>query len=212
MSDLTLEVVPREAGGKNVNRRLRAAGQIPAVVYGGGRSPVNIQVQTRTFEKLLRDTADQNPIFLLALEGTDQKRHAMIHELHSDAVTGETLHVDFLRVDMESELEVDVLIELQGTPIGVKTHGGLLDFVTREVSIRCLPDKIPGHLDIDVSGLDVGDHVEAGQIELPDGVVLVTEAERVLVSIHAKVEVAEETEEGEEMVEPEVIGAKTEDD
>lgn len=210
MSDLILEVEPREAGGKNVNRRLRASGQIPAVVYGLGRDPVTIQVPRREIEKLLRDTADQNPVFRLHLAGTEKSRHVMIRETHADAITGEILHLDFLRIDMDAELEVSVPIELHGTPVGVKTHDGILDFVTREVLIRCLPDKIPGHLDLDVSALDIGDHVEASALGLPEGVALVEDEDRVIVSIHMRAEEPEEDED--ELAEPVVIGAEESDD
>ncbi|MEM8997638.1 MAG: 50S ribosomal protein L25, partial [Acidobacteriota bacterium] len=119
MSDASILVNRRETQGKNANRRLRAGGHIPAVVYGGERDPVNIQVGQRDFEALLRKTADDNPIFLLELDGTGQKRHAMIRELHADTVTNEILHIDFLRVNMDQELQTSVRLELKGESPGV---------------------------------------------------------------------------------------------
>ncbi|MDA8016898.1 MAG: 50S ribosomal protein L25 [Thermoanaerobaculia bacterium] len=215
MSDLTLEVQSREAGGKNVNRRLRSAGKLPAVVYGGKLPPKNIEVDERSMQELLRETADDNPIFLLKLG--DQSRHTMIKELQSDPISGEMIHVDFLRVSMDEEVTVTVGIELHGTPEGVKNENGMLDFVTREVEVTCLPGNIPGHLDIDVSGLHLGDTISAGNIELPEGVQLHFDEERVICSVHAKAQEAPtETEEAEDefgdAIEPEVIGKAKDDD
>lgn len=200
MSDLVLEVQKREKTGKNVNRQLRASGSVPAVVYGGADlDPAVIKVETRKIQDLLRKSADDNPVFLLKLAGTDQKRHCMIREMHTDAITGQVLHIDFQRVDMNKEVQVAVRIELQGTAVGVKTDGGLLDFVTREVEIWSMPDSIPGQIDLNVESLQVGQHVEAGQLELPEGVRLAGSEDIVILSIHGKaVSEDDEDEEGEE--------------
>lgn len=198
MSDLVLEVQKREKTGKNKNRQLRAAGSVPAVVYGRGLDPVVIKVETRKVEDLLRKTADENPVFLLKLAGTEQSRHCMIRELFTDAITGEVLHIDFQRIDMTKEIHVSVRIELHGTPVGVKTDGGLLDFVTREVEIWSMPDSIPGHIDLDVSALHVGQHVEAGQLALPEGVRLADDDDKVIVSIHGKSNASDDGDEGED--------------
>src|SRR5687767_5853531 len=100
MDELTLEVQPREESGKNANRRLRERGLVPAVVYGGGRDPLPIQVDKRTLLNLMRSTEGHNPVFLLQLAGTDKNRHAMIREMQIDPVTRHVLHVDFQRVLM----------------------------------------------------------------------------------------------------------------
>lgn len=187
MSDLVLEVHSRETTGKNHNRRLRAEGKVPAVVYGIGKDPAVIQVDRRKVVELLRDMADESPVFLLQMAGTDQKRHCMIRELLTDPISGTVMHIDFQRVNMEEEIQVAVRVDLIGTPKGVKDDGGMLDFVTREVSILALPNAIPGHIDLDVTALEVGVHVEAGQLELPEGVRLADDEEsRVIVSIHGK--------------------------
>jgi large subunit ribosomal protein L25 len=102
------------------------------------------------------------------------------------------LHVDFQRVLMTEKVRVAVHVELAGTPVGVKTDGGLLDFVTREVHVECTPDKIPAKLTLDVSGLHVGQHVEAKDIELPEGVHLTDEPGRVIASVsHSRAAEAE---------------------
>lgn len=210
MSELTLEVHRREDTGKNANRRLRAAGQVPAVLYGGGKEPVSIQIQRRALLDLLRHGSGENTIFLLKLAGGDSQRHAMIREIETDPVTNQVLHLDFQRVEMSKKLRVEVPIELTGTAYGVKTEGGVLDFVTREVEVECLPADIPAHLTFDVTGLHIGDHVEASALTLPKGVELVTEGDRVIASVsHVRVETATEAA-GEGLIEgaakePEVV-------
>lgn len=196
MSELTIEVQTRAETGKNANRRLRAAGQIPAVVYGDHKDAVAIQVECRTVEGLLRSSGGENAVFLLKLAGSDDTRHAMIRDLQTDPVRGDMIHIDFFRVDMKQKVQVSVHVEIQGEAEGVRTHGGILDFVTREVLLECLPGDIPEQVVVDVTALDIGDHYEAGQLELPKGVELIEDAERVLVSIHApRAEEAEEEEE-----------------
>jgi len=219
MSDFTIEVEPRETRGKNANRRIRAAGGIPAVVYGGGKDPVPIQVDRRRFRELLKSEGGENAVFLLKLAGTDKSRHTMIREMQMDVIRGEPIHVDFQRILLDQVVRVAVPIELHGTPYGVKTEGGFMDFVTREVEVECLPDKIPTRLDLDVSMLHAGHHVEAEVLELPEGVTLVAEPTKVIVSVAvhrggAEAEAAEEEELLEKITaEPEVIGrGKDEED
>ncbi|MEM9557313.1 MAG: 50S ribosomal protein L25 [Acidobacteriota bacterium] len=212
MSNLVLEVEPRETTGKGSNRRLRAAGHVPAVVYGGDLDSTKIQVSRRAFEELVRGVADENPVFRLHLAGTDKKRHAMIREIQADPITGHLVHIDFIRISMDEEVELSVQLEIVGDAPGVKSDGGILDFVTREVEIACLPDKIPASIHVDISGLEIGDHVEAGALQLPDGVRLREDEGRVLVSIQAPRLAVEETDEDDEMAEPEVLtGAKDEE-
>lgn len=211
MSEFTIEVTEREATGKGPNRRLRGEGLIPAVVYGGKRDSVPIQLDRRSLLDLMRATEGQNPIFLLKMAGTDKSRHAMIRDIQIDPVSRYVLHVDFLRILMTETLKVFVDIEPQGTPVGVKNEAAVMDFVTREVEVECLPDKIPAKLEIDVSGLHVGEHVEAKDLVMPEGVKLLEDLDTVIVSVsYAKMELEVEEEEEElleaEQAEPEVIG------
>ena len=218
MSEFTIEVSQREATGKGPNRRLRGEGLIPAVVYGGDRDAVAIQLDRRSLLDLMRSTEGQNPIFLLKMAGTDKSRHAMIREIQIDPVSRHVLHVDFQRILMTEVLRVNVDVEPVGTPIGVKNEAAVMDFVTREVEIECLPDKIPAKIEIDVSGLHVGDHVEAKDLEMPEGVKLLEDPETVIVSVsYARMELELEEEDEDlleaEAAEPEVIGrGKAEED
>jgi large subunit ribosomal protein L25 len=207
MSELTLQVQPREEKGKNSNRQLRAKGMVP------------IQVEKRTLLNLMRSTEGHNPVFLLQLAGTDKSRHAMIREMQVHPVTRHVLHVDFQRVVMTEKVRVAVHVELLGIPVGVKVDAGILDFVTREVHVECTPDKIPAKLSVDVSELHIGQHLEAKDLELPEGVHLTDEPGRVIASVsHSRAaEAVAATEEAlieTEAVQPEVIkrGKTTEEE
>jgi len=209
MSEITsIEVSPREGTGKNANRRARAAGAIPAVVYGGDRESVAIQVDRKTLVDTMKGHAGENPIFLLKLG--DKERHAMVRDMQRDPVTRQVIHIDFQRVLMDRKLRVSVPIELVGTAYGVKTEHGVLDFVTREIEVECLPTSIPKHVELDVTEVRVGQHVEAKDLVLPEGVTLLEEGDKVVVSLHhARAEAAPEAA---AVPEPEVIKkAKTTD-
>lgn len=215
MAEITLEVEKRDGVGKNANRRLRRAGYIPAVVYGGGRETVSIQVKRKTLQDLLKQSGRENAVFLLKLAGTGKARHTMIRELDVDPIRREVVHVDFQRIVMTEKVRVAVPIELVGLAEGVKNEGGVLDFVTREVDLECLPANIPPRIELDVSALHVGQHLEVKHLVLPPSVELLDPPDRVIVSVaHSRVaeEVAVEVEaEAEEELleaekeEPEVI-------
>ena len=218
MNDTTIEVSRREATGKGAARRLRRSGQVPAVVYGTGGETLAIQVDDRNLHRLIRSWGE-NAVFLLKLQGTDQSRHTMIREIQWDPLNGKLVHVDFQRVKMDVAVRVHVPIELQGSPLGVRNEGGLVDFVTREVEIECLPGDIPERLTVDISELHIGQHVEASVLTLSDELILITEPSRVIAGVsqpRVAAEGAEEAE-GEELIgkvaeEPEVVhkGKETE--
>ncbi len=193
MTEITLEVHKRDETGKNANRRLRAAGFVPAVVYGGARQTVPIKVDRKTLQELLKKGGGENAIFLLQLVGTGKARHAMIRDLDIDPIRREVRHVDFQRIVMTEKVRVQVPVELVGLPTGVKNEGGLLDFVTREVHIECLPGRIPARIQLEVSDLHVGQHRGAKDLPMPAEVALLEDPERVIVSVsHTRAAVAEE--------------------
>jgi large subunit ribosomal protein L25 len=212
MNEATIEVESRAETGKGVSRRLRAAGIVPAVLYGADRDPIAIQVPRKTVLDLFKAGGHENRIFLLKLAGTDQKRHAMVRDMQLDPTTHEISHLDFQRIAMDRKLRVHVRVTLDGTAYGVKTEGGVLDFVTRELEVECLPAAIPAEIRVDVEALRVGEHVEAGHLTLPAGVEFVGAPDAVVVSIkHARVEEEApvepeaEVEAVDEAAEPEVI-------
>jgi len=187
--DLIIEVNRREATGKSANRRLRREEMIPAVVYGGGKEPVSIQVPRKTLIDLFKAGGSENRIFLLKLGGTGQSRHAMIKDMQVHPITRKVEHVDFMRIDMSKTIRVRVHITLEGIAYGVRTEMGLLDFVTREVEVECLPTAIPQEIKVDVTEVRIGQHLEVKDIKLPAGVKLIEDEDRVIVSVaHPKVE------------------------
>ena len=141
-----------------------------------------IQVDRKSLVDMLKKGGGENTIFLLKLTGTDKTRHAMIREMQVDPVSRQILHVDFQRILMTEKVKVQVPIELVGTAYGVKNEDAMLDFVTRQVQVECLPGDIPHHIDLDVTGLHVNQHVEAKELSLPAGVTLAEEPDRVIVS------------------------------
>jgi large subunit ribosomal protein L25 len=139
---------------KNAARRVRVAGKIPAVVYGAGQDAVAVTVDPRVITKILHSDSGHNTIFDLNVEGSAVVK-AMIVDWQHEPIKGKLLHIDLKRIAMDKMMRVSVPIQLTGTPVGVKTQGGILEHVMREVEIECLPGDIPGHLDVDVSNLEL---------------------------------------------------------
>ena len=183
MKTIELNVERRTETGKNEARRSRAKGRIPAVVYGAGKPTVPIHLERRALTDAFRAGAGENAIFLLKLAGSDQSRHAMIREFARDPVSREPLHIDFVRVLMDAKIKVKVPIEVVGVARGVKADGGILDFVTREVEIECLPGNIPAHLPLDVSELAIGEMLRISSLPPMEGVTVVDDPEKVLVHV-----------------------------
>src|ERR1700678_4557866 len=150
-----LEAEPRVAGTKNHARRVRREGRIPAVVYGAGKDAKPVSVDPRHVLRILRSDSGHNTIFDLALNGGESTK-AMIVDWQYEPIKGHLLHIDLKRIAMDKALRVSVPIVLQGVPAGVKTEGGILEQILREVEIECLPGDIPGHIDVDVSELTFG--------------------------------------------------------
>jgi large subunit ribosomal protein L25 len=146
---------PREGKfNKNAARRVRVAGKIPAVVYGAGQDAVAVSVDPRVITKILHSDSGHNTIFDLNVEGSAVVK-AMIVDWQHEPIKGKLLHIDLKRIAMDKMMRVSVPIQLVGTSIGVKAQGGILEHVLREVEIECLPNDIPSHLDVDISGLEL---------------------------------------------------------
>ncbi len=139
---------------KNHARRVRVEGKIPAVVYGAGMDSVAVSVDPRVVTKILHSESGHNTIFDLNVEGAALVK-AMIVDWQHEPIKGKLLHIDFKRIAMDRAMRVSVPVQLTGVPVGVKTGGGVLDQIMREVEIECLPADIPDHLDVDVSELEL---------------------------------------------------------
>ncbi|MFN7940568.1 MAG: 50S ribosomal protein L25 [Thermoanaerobaculia bacterium] len=189
MNEVTVEVQPRAHHGSSGSRRTRREGLIPAVVYGGGKETISIQVPRKILIDLFKEGGHENRIFLLKMAGTDQQRHVMIRDLQIDPLTRQVAHIDFQRILMDQKVRVKVHLQLEGLAHGVKNDGGILDFVTREIEVECLPGAIPHEIKVDVSGLQINQHLEIKDIVIPEGVTLIGERDRVVAAVaHARIE------------------------
>ncbi len=139
---------------KNAARRVRAAGQIPAVLYGAGHEAVAVEVDPKHISKILFSETGHNTIFDVDL-GDKSPVKAMIVDWQREPIKDRLIHIDLKRIAMDKMLKVSVRVKLMGVPVGVKTSGGILDQVLREVEIECLPTDIPSHIDVDVTNLDL---------------------------------------------------------
>ena len=196
---IDMEVAPREARGKNAARRLRAAGSVPAIVYGLGKPPQPVAVDTKAMTNVLKDPAGRNRVFNLRCNGASE--HAMAVDYQIDPVHHALLHVDLLRVDLSKPVRVSVPVSPVGTAYGVKNQGGFEEMVNRQVHIECLPMDIPEHIDVDVSALHVGQAIRIGDIPASDQYKLSDDEHKLVVHVmasRASQEVAAEGEEEEE--------------
>jgi large subunit ribosomal protein L25 len=154
--EATLEAVRREGRGKNEANRLRASGRIPGVVYGTGSKGkvpegIAVAVDPKALLKILHSDSGANTLITLTLEGGQSR--VMVKEYQLDPLTHHLLHADFYQLAMDKAITVTVPVVIKGEARGVKTQGGLLDFVTREIQVQCLPTDIPEHIDVDVTEL-----------------------------------------------------------
>jgi len=180
IKNIVVEVQERSEQGKNAARRLRAGGGVPGVVYGLDRPPFTVAVGARKIEEVLGLETGRNTIFTLALAGQDRSRAVMIKDLQRHPVTERLVHVDFLRVDLDRVVRVNVPIRLTGVSEGVKTEGGLLEFVLRHVEVECLPADIPDHLDVDVSALRLNQHLAVKDLPVKDRVKILDDSEAIV--------------------------------
>jgi len=182
--NVVVEVEKRTETGKNACNRLREKDLIPAVLYGGGAGmeSLSLSVPRKSLLGLFRRGLHQNAVFLLQLKGTDEKRHVMVRDVTLSALRRELIHVDFVRILLDRKLKVKVPVETFGTALGVK-HGGLLDVVTRELEIECLPADIPASIKVDVSALDAGSVLRVTDLALGEKLHVLGDADRVIAHI-----------------------------
>ena len=147
--------MPREGKfNKNAARRVRAAGKIPAVLYGPGHNPVAVEVEPKQISRILFSETGHNTIFDVEISGQPAAK-AMIVDWQREPIKDQLIHIDLKRIALDKVLRVKVRVKLLGIPVGVKTSGGILDQVMREVEVECLPANIPTHIGLDVSGLEM---------------------------------------------------------
>jgi large subunit ribosomal protein L25 len=211
-SQVSLKVERRDGTGKGVARKLRAAGRLPAVIYGGGGESVAVTLSAHETEVLFRSISVENTIVNLDVEGEPAPVPSLIRDIQTHPYRPTILHVDFLRVQTGVEVELDVRVELEGTPTGVKDQGGVLEQTVYMLPIRCVPSLIPAQVTFDVSGLEIHESVHVGELALPDGVTVLLDLERTVCSVQppSLAEVDEDEDEDEVDEEPELVGAEEE--
>jgi len=207
MSEFVVPAESRVETGKNANRRLRVQGKIPGILYAAGKKPLAVAVSPREIVAILRSPSGENTLFDLDLGG--KRRRVILKEFQKEPVRGQLLHADFYEVVLDKPIQVKVRVEYTGTPIGVKVQGGLVDFVTRELELECLPADIPEKITVEISHLELGKHVRVSDVKLGDKVKVLTEPDVVIVHIVTpRAEVAAEAEAAEAA--PEAVAAEPE--
>jgi large subunit ribosomal protein L25 len=206
---LVIATEKRDAFGKNASYRIRRSGHIPAILYGEGRDNMPLVLAKKDVIRILKSELGLNTLFKIAFGS--EERDVMIKDVQIDPISDEVLHADLIQIDMTKTIRVAVPVELVGEAVGVKTEGGFIDFMTRELTVECLPALIPEHFAVDVTGLHLHQSVKAGDVARPEGIKLITDPGVVIALVQMpaeeKAEVAAAVEETAEAApaEPEVI-------
>ena len=169
-----LEAQPRTPGNKNDARRVRAAGKVPAVLYGAGKDAASLAVDPRQVSRILNSKTGYNTIFDLTLDGGERTK-AMIVDWQYEPIKGSLLHIDLKRIAMDQRLKVEVPIVLKGEAAGVKQEGGILEQLLREVEVECLPGDIPDSVEVDVSELTFGKVIRVSDLPHSDKLKFLTD-------------------------------------
>ena len=206
---LVIVTEKRDAFGKNASYRIRQTGRIPAILYGEGKDSTALVLSKKDVIQIIKSDLGLNSLFKISFGS--EERDVMIKDVQIDAITDEVLHADLIQIDMTKSIRVAVPVELVGEAVGVKTEGGFIDFMTRELTIECLPSLIPEHFAVDVTSLHLHQSIKAGDVAMPEGIKLINEPGVVIALVQMpaeeKAEVAAVVEEGIEAApaEPEVI-------
>jgi large subunit ribosomal protein L25 len=182
--DATLQAEKRDGRGKNEARRLRAAGKIPAVVYGTEKNKaLEIAVDPRVLLRILHSESGVNTLIGLEGAGLATGGKVLVKEYQLDPIDHKLLHADFYAVAMDKKIEVTVTVVIKGEPKGVKQQGGVVDFVNREIEVECLPGDIPEHIDIDISELMLHQGIRVRDLPKNDKWTPVSEPEMMIVHV-----------------------------
>jgi len=185
MSIQDVVVKRRELLGKEETKRLRKTGLIPAVVYGMGGESVSVSLEPKSINRIIKSEKGLNTVLNLSLEGTDQTRHVMVKDLTRHPVTDRLTHIDFMRIDMQQEVDAVIPVNLTGTPEGVKL-GGILTIVRHEVEITCLPKHLVGQITMDVTHLGLDEALRVGDLPAFEGVTYKLGPNRTVAVVHAE--------------------------
>lgn len=182
---ITINAEKRSEISKRASRELRANGKIPAVIYGITAESVPIAVNLADVKGVLKSENKENSI-LRIIQGDKSKFDAMIKEIQYDYLSDHIIHVDFIRIDVNKPVEVEVPVVLEGEPVGVKTEDGLLEFIHRQVLVRSLPTSIPKEIRIDISGLHLNQSIKVENLPKDDAYQLLSPANTVICAVATK--------------------------
>ncbi|MBI4482364.1 MAG: 50S ribosomal protein L25/general stress protein Ctc [Acidobacteria bacterium] len=182
MQEFYVEATQREQTGTTFARQLRRQGKIPAVVYGEGKPATPITLDPDELLAIFHSETGRNTIFTLSIDGK-KKTNVMIKDFQLDPVRGHLLHADLVTIAMDVAIKVKVPIEIVGVPQGVKLQGGILDLVTREIELECLPKDIPDHIKVDVSELEIADSLRVSNLNLDKNLKLLEDPDTVILTV-----------------------------
>ena len=180
MEKVTISAAAREGiGVKGALSKIRAEKKIPAVIYGGQKEPVSVTVSVKDLDKIVK--AGKNTLVEMDLNGA--KELALVKEIQYHAVTDNPIHADFQRVSMKDKMDVVVPLKLEGTPADVANYGAIIEHILREIEVRALVSAIPHEIVLDITPMTINKGLVAGDIKLPEGVELITDAEAPVVHL-----------------------------
>lgn len=202
-----LKATPRSESGKGAARKLRAAGSVPAVMYGGEDEALPLTVDSNEAYNLFQSISVENTIVTLDVKGVKGGIQTLVREIQAHPFRPEILHIDFLRIQKGVAIEVEIPVNVIGTPVGVKNQGGILDHVLHTITVRSIPSKIPESIEVNIEGLEVGESLHVGELGLEEEMEVLTDPERTVVQVaYPRVEEEPEEAELEEAPEPELVG------
>lgn len=206
---ISLQAKKREDLSRGVTKQIRREGDIPAVVYGKNKEPVTVSVNHLELVKTIRDEG-RNAIITLDIEGND-KIDVLLHGYQTDPVKGDVIHADFFAVDLTEEMDIAVPVRLDGDAIGVR-DGGVLQQPVFELQIRVKPQDIPEEIVVNVEELNIGDTISVADLAKSDKYEILDDPETAVATVTAPQEEAEPAEDGDVNVEPELVGAKDDEE
>ncbi len=182
MAEATIKATPREGTGKGANRKLRATGRVPAVVYGHNEKTRELSLDAHELQVLFSKISVENTVIRLDIEGEKGEVKALVREVQSNPVKGNLYHVDFYQIHANEKVDVEVPVHLVGAAPGVKA-GGVMDHQIHELPVRCLPSAIPESFEVDVSALELGDSIHVSDLKVPEGVEIEMDGDRTVCSV-----------------------------
>ena len=206
-----LKASSRQVAERSQVKKLRTQGRVPAVFYGKRTSATNLEIDSKELNLLIKHASGENVVVDLELEqqGSKVKKLALLQEVQHDPMSGKILHVDLHEIAADEKIKAQVVVEAAGEPIGVKTYGGILENILRELQVECLPKDLPDKIAVDVSNLNIGQNIHVGEIALPEGVQVLNSKDLVVFAVAAPAVEEEKTAvDATAVTQPEVIKEK----